>query len=339
MRLGLIAGRRNSVGRTYCLWLICRELGWEAVPILQGPMWAPLQGSSFDQQSAAIADFSDGLPASFDAIVTYQPLPETLGVALRLKPRGTPLVLDVDELAWEQRYGYTIAHRLRVMVAMSVRGRNPVPYQRLKRCASKLPTLISNPSLADYYCGEVVPHVREASPAAPWPTAPGLRVCFVGTPRPHKGIERLRAATASIPNCTLFVTAPPPPDAQGHEVWTGPLPFDRAMEVVASSHVAVAASDDSVWSRHQFPVKLIDAMMAARAVVASDLPSIEWVTGGSAYLVKPGDTGALGAALWEIEGDREAARRRGEAGRREALARFTPAAAAPAFRAAIERAS
>ena len=39
----------NSLGRTYCLWLLCRELGWSPriVGVRGDRIWLPLAGSDF----------------------------------------------------------------------------------------------------------------------------------------------------------------------------------------------------------------------------------------------------------------------------------------------------
>jgi glycosyltransferase involved in cell wall biosynthesis len=70
------------------------------------------------------------------------------------------------------------------------------------------------------------------------------------------------------------------------------------------------------------PTKLVEAMAAARPVVASDLPRMAALVraAGCGLLVPPDDPEAHAAALDRLLGDPEEARRLGEAGRRAFLA-------------------
>jgi glycosyltransferase involved in cell wall biosynthesis len=86
----------------------------------------------------------------------------------------------------------------------------------------------------------------------------------------------------------------------------------------------------SGYSSLQLPSKLIDAMVAGRAVVASDFPPIRWALGETSALVVAGDSHALADACRQL---RDPRRREqvGEAHRRRAQENFTPQAVAPRF--------
>ncbi len=85
---------------------------------------------------------------------------------------------------------------------------------------------------------------------------------------------------------------------------------------------------DQGYAPAQVPVKLIDAMHAGRAVVASDLPPVRWALGDAGLLVPPGSVGQLSAALVKLA-DPEVRARLGQAARSRALERFVPGAVSP----------
>lgn len=335
MRLVLLAGPGNSVGRTYCLWLLAQELGWSSTPVVADE-WLPLANTDFSRQCARYEDIPDLVDQGYDAMIAYQPLPETLGVALaHAGDIGAPVLVDIDELAWEQRYGYSHRHQMRVAAAMLFRGRNPWPYQWLRFAATHRSILLSNPSLRRYYPGTIIPHVRSPRPLAPLPDGDRLEVAFVGTVRAAKGLDQLRSAVAAVDGVHLTVTASAPPDATTSETWTGSMPFSEGLQLLDRTHAVAVMSHDTEWTRHQFPVKLIDGMLAGRAIIASDLPPIRWALGDTAILVPPDDRRRLVAALRHLRDHTSEARQLGVAARQRALELFSPAQVAPAFEHAI----
>jgi glycosyltransferase involved in cell wall biosynthesis len=76
-----------------------------------------------------------------------------------------------------------------------------------------------------------------------------------------------------------------------------------------------------------FPLSVLEAMLAARPVVASDVGSVAEavIDGETGLLVPPGDASALVAALRRLLDDPELRRRMGERGRSLARERFTAA--------------
>lgn len=341
MRLALLGVGGNSLGRLYCLWLIARHLGWDPQPVLcSGQPWPSLDGTLFGQALTDLKGETRRLDElASDVIIAYQPLPETLGTAVEYQSiRTIPIIVDIDEPAWEAYYGYTTLGRLRVNIGMVRRRRNPLIHHRLRRVAAQLPKLLSNPSLADLYTGIVVPHVREVTPNSPMASVPPLRVAFVGTVRPHKGVGRLRAAVGDVGGTELTITAPAPKDACPDEHWVGFTSLESGRQIIADSHVCGVLSDDSEWARRQFPAKIVDAMMAGRVVIGSDLPPIRWALGNTGVLVPPGDRHAVARTLSRLRDDPDHLHELGLAALARAREMFTPAAAAPAFRAAVNAA-
>jgi glycosyltransferase involved in cell wall biosynthesis len=143
-----------------------------------------------------------------------------------------------------------------------------------------------------------------------------------------------------VDGATLCITAPAPTDARPHERWVGGGSFAEGAALLDRSDVTVALSDDTPFTRAQLPAKVIDSMMAGRAVIASDLPPIRWALGDAGILVRPGSVSELAAALSRLMHDEvTGVAHLGERARRRALELFTPAAVAPDFAVAARAAS
>jgi len=344
----------NAIGRTYSLWLLTEELGWDArihVPDADR-VWAPLQD---EKRFRSCFRTSIDEAGSSDVLVAVKPLPGSFGLALRVRARtGHPLVLDVDDPDWEWAFGFHRRHAFVRAARRILRGRPAFPVDgggtnrrphlaayresRLRGRARHLGAVaISNPTLSRWYPGTLVPHVRVPVPVPSASQGAGLRVAFVGTPRQHKGIEVLRSAARSVDGVRLLVTAAAPPDASSNEEWIGETSLAAGLRLVGDADVVALPSLDTGYARYQFPVKVIDAMLAERAIVASDLAPLRWAAEGAALFVPPGDVESLARALDRLRDPtfRESLGRRG---RSMALARFTPQAVAPAFAGLIEEA-
>jgi glycosyltransferase involved in cell wall biosynthesis len=97
---------------------------------------------------------------------------------------------------------------------------------------------------------------------------------------------------------------------------------DDVERVLAAVDVLVLPSHPNVET---FPMCVLEAMAAARPVVATRVGSLEEMVddGRTGWLVPPGDPGALTEALAEAASDPEERRRRGEAGRARVTQDFT----------------
>jgi glycosyltransferase involved in cell wall biosynthesis len=340
MRLLIVAVTRsqNSLARAYCLWLLAQELRWGATIVTPpgGDLWPPVVGTQFSRHVVTWAELRE----THDVVVAVKPLLASFGVALDYcRSNNLPLLLDMDDPDWEARYGYSDWQRLRVAIAMLRRGRSPLPYQRLRREARRAPRTLSNPVLAEQWPGVVIPHVRlPYETVSPAPSKGALRVAFVGTPRGHKGLEVLRSAIAQVPGSRLSVTADPPPDARPHESWLGPTTMQESLAVLRDTDCVVIPSDDTNFARAQLPAKVIEAMIAQRAVVAYDLPPIRWAVGDTGLLVPAGAEARLVEALRRLSADPRLVVEFAQRARRRAMELFTPAAVAPAFAAAVDTA-
>jgi glycosyltransferase involved in cell wall biosynthesis len=80
-------------------------------------------------------------------------------------------------------------------------------------------------------------------------------------------------------------------------VFTDYLPSDKIPEVLAAADVAVACFADEQFVRCKSPLKVAEYLAAGKAIVASKVGEIPWMTGEAAILVKPGDINDLAQGI------------------------------------------
>jgi glycosyltransferase involved in cell wall biosynthesis len=187
----------------------------------------------------------------------------------------------------------------------------------------------------------VIPNVTgglAVEPAAPLgdavETPGGAYLLFVGRLRIRKGVEVLLEALRELPGARLLIAgdgehrAALERRAGASTVFLGRCGAAQVRELLRGAAALVVPS-----IYEGMPLVVLEAMEAGVPVVASRVSGIpEVVEGGvTGWLVPPEDPEALAAALAQVLGDPEEARRRGEAGRRRVEERFRPAAAAKAW--------
>ena len=333
------AASNNAMGRAYSLSLLLDAL---ALPyeVLSprgdaGLLWEPLRKTRFAERCILVKEDSlaarlRDLSPLYQTALVVKPLPATLGAVLRHGRCFDKVVVDIDDPDLEAAHFWRPAPE-RLAVNLRHPGR-AAEYRLCRAAAKRLPHFVSNPELLRLYEGTLLPHVRRD----PGPGARHERrepvVAFVGTPGAHKGLDRLRLATAALAprGYTLLVTADPPADARPWERWVGRTTLEEGLELVARSDIVALPSGPERYGRAQLPVKLVDAMLAARAVVASDASPLVWALGGTGVHVPSHDVGALIRAL-EFFADPSLRACQGQAARTRALSMFTVEANVHAF--------
>lgn len=332
----------NSLGRAYSLWLLAKRLGWSATIYASAghAVWTPLEKTAFAQDcNGGTKAVLHELAAASDLVVSIKPFAASLGIAAEAaKATSTPLLADIDDpdieavLSWRnpfKRAAKTVLRRGTVNEATNMR-----------QLVRGLSITTSNPCLQSRYGGTLLPHAREAMDAGQAQHSGPTTVAFVGTNRPHKGVAILRSAMSRLDHSEyhLIITDYPPRDEKPWETWSGPMGIEEAFRLVQSADVVTIPSRRTAYALGQFPVKLVDAMMSARAVVASDLPPLRWALGDTGILVRPGSVIALKRGI-------EKAARLGKAtdigarARERALAMFSVDTLAPVFERACRSAA
>ncbi len=172
---------------------------------------------------------------------------------------------------------------------------------------------------------------------APWPK-PGSRTAVGALARldPIKGLDLLLRAAAPLESVELTVIGEGPARAELEALANELGLSDRVRFVPWADDARRRLAELDVFvlpSRNEgFPLSIVEAMLAGRPVIATDVGSVSEAVGEeTGILVPPGDVARLQAAISELVADPARRRRLGEAGRRRALDRFTSAAMARAF--------
>jgi glycosyltransferase involved in cell wall biosynthesis len=80
-------------------------------------------------------------------------------------------------------------------------------------------------------------------------------------------------------------------------VFTDYLPAANIPEVLAAADIAVACFSDEPLVRCKSPLKVAEYLAAGKAIVASKVGEVPWMTGDAAVLVEPGSVDALAAGI------------------------------------------
>lgn len=320
---------QNALSRAYLLAeILSRDFEVEIVGSLFGDgVWAAARNGSIPIHAVPGARWPRyalgvrSLLARIRADVVYaiKPLLASFGVARLHRMRtGTPVVLDIDddELAFRppatlrtpRRVVSSIGHpNGRFWAARMIRG---VPLADAVTVASQ--------GLHARFGGVFVPHAKDTEllrPRPEWRDAakerlgvPGQRVVmFMGTPRPHKGIEDVAEAMRHLRNDAVFVVAgTDPADPYSHAlrerfpsiVLHPQYSREEAPFLLQAADAVVVPQRAQAEAEVQMPGKLLEAMAMAKPIVSthvSDIPRV--LSGGRGHVVPPGDPLAIAAAL------------------------------------------
>ncbi|MBI2945810.1 MAG: glycosyltransferase [Candidatus Wallbacteria bacterium] len=262
-------------------------------------------------------------------LLAVKAMPTSYGLALlarRQTPR--PLILDTDD--WE--LGFYEAEEEERGLSGPVRfvkgllpGRHPNSKALVALMERLTPLADAGTTVSDFLRHRyrpdalIVPHARDTDALDPARFPPdearrrlgldGLTVVmFLGTAHPHKGVEDLVEAVASLARpATTAVLVGTPPEAPliarlaarfpGTVRAFGPVPFPELPAWLAAAHVVVLPQRQDVRAAGQVPAKLTDALALAKPVILTDLPPQVDAAGGAAVVVPPGDPRALASAL------------------------------------------
>jgi len=333
----------NSTGRTYALWLLAEAEGWDSKVVApRGEfVWGPVSSTHFASKCVVLRDEVPEddmellrLAREADLMIAVKPLPGAYDRAQRLqRATGTPLLLDIDDPSLEGQI--PLRNPAKFAAKAVLRARTFLPLVALYRAARREANVtVSNPVLQSRWGGAIVPHARPDTGAGVAHTRSNPVVVFVGTNLAHKGVPLLRRALEQCQEvgATLVVTDKEPADAKPWESWVGRTTLDEGIELVKESDIVVLPSTPGlVFPEAQLPAKLIDAMIASRAVIVSDLAPLTWALDGSGVVVNDQSAASLARAIRSLS-DPRVRQELGDRARARALSRFTIERVRPAFR-------
>jgi glycosyltransferase involved in cell wall biosynthesis len=337
-------------------------------PAFGGQVWEPLRlqrdvaikvvplGSC-----AEMAKHADG-----DVLYAIKPRPTSLGVALEARrQRDRPLLVDIDD--WESgflyddvitmvRSGFRDGTKWVARVLLDVRSpNNAYKTALMERQVSKADAVTATSSwLADRYHGSVIVQSRDTRALDPslvdrdkarseLGIAPGTTVLlFMGTPRKHKGLDKVLAALDRLGRDDLLFMVvggdPGLPERPDVKVF-GWQPYGGLTRFLAAADVVVVAQEPTPGARGQMPTKAYDAMAMGRPVIATDVADLATTVDGCGLLVPPNNVPALARAIAALADDQDLRTRLGQAGRRRCIDRFSDDAVRPQLQQILDRAT
>ena len=300
-----------------------------------GPLWTAMEG----RPAVDLHDLGPGPTGPSRAVrtvfrestvIAVKPLFSTFGSALLGASKRLVLDIDDPELALMFADFRTLARSMTRLDGVVTTG----VLMALRGAAQAI--TVSSAALKARYGGVILPHARDerlfqdarrdrAAARARLglsPTEP-LAV-FVGTVRSHKGVEVLVSCAELIaPAMIALVGADHFPGKAANVLSVPVVSYEVAMDWVAAADAVAVPQLDTAVGRLQAPAKIIDALAMGRAIVASDLPPIRELVGGTALLVKPGSRDDLASALRTVLRDEDLRLRLESEARLRYLERYT----------------
>jgi glycosyltransferase involved in cell wall biosynthesis len=248
--------------------------------------------------------------------------PELLPAALWLaRTTGRPVIYDVHEyLGQTARTKRWLPGPLRLPVALAAERLERAGARRLAAAVAVNPDLAARFAAAGARAASVANSPWAAAFGEPAPPAPEPVVLYVGGLGPLRGLEVMRAAfpMVEVPGARLLLAGPGDPGAlpRGAE-HLGVVDHDAVPGLLAGARVAWIPLQRHGNYDRAVPTKLVEAMAAARPVVASDLGRMGRMVRetGCGLVVAPDDPRAHAAALTALLADPDEAARLGALGR------------------------
>ena len=345
----------NAFGRA---WLLAQALsGVYDVEIIgtsrKGGIWAPMADSEISVKEFIwdrypnfygikknILDAIDG-----DLILASKLMPTSFGIGLQKKySSGKPLLVDIDD--WELGFFYHSGFWGRVGRFLNFSNPNGLPYVwRMERLVGEADgVLVSNRFLQKKFKGVLLPHCRDTSVLDPQKFSPGKIkeriglagkkvVMFLGTPRPHKGIDDLLIALKkiNIPELRLVIIGAEnqqeflkgvDPSVIDRVVVLPKISFQNLPEFLSAADIVAIPQRQTSDSVGQMPAKLFDAMSMAKPIIATRVSDIPEVLEDCGYLVDPSEPSQLADCIQYILSHPAEAKAKGYAARERCKQRY-----------------
>ena len=287
----------------------------------------------FSRIKKDILDAIDG-----DVILTSKLMPTSFGIGLQKKySSGKPLVLDIDD--WELGFFYHSGFWGRVGRFLNFSNPNGLPYVwRMERLVGHADAVsVSNRFLQKKFGGTLLPHCRDTEILNPQKfNADDIKekmgfmgkkiLMFLGTPRPHKGIDDLLVAFKNIDNPDLNLVIIGVENQQEFlkgidgsvkdRVMVMPkTPFDKLPEYLSVADIIAIPQRRTSDSIGQIPARLFDAMAMAKPILTTRVSDIPEVLGGCGYLTEPNEPSQLADVIQYILNHPDEAYKKGQTAR------------------------
>lgn len=356
----------NALGRALVLGELLYGLAEVKIvgPTLGGEVWAPARDTRIPIEIGPPISNTGDFPAAAawlrktqlgEILLVSKAMPTSLGLALDLDLGTRKLALDIDD--WE--YGLCQGHAPRLVtraisqvVGPMLRHR-PNHASRVQKLEARVGEiqhrLVSNTFLRERFGGRLLYHVRDPEVLDPARVdTSDLRrelnlddrtwVGFIGTFRPHKGIDDLIAAVyraSGSPGLLLMGVDLDDASITGliesaRELLgdarlrvTPSFPLARLPEHVCIADIIAIPSKHGPASDGQIPAKLFDAMALARPIVATAVNDIPAILKNCGHVVAPENVYELTTAIEDFAGNAELRAHCGAAARERLIESFS----------------
>jgi len=331
----------NCFGRA---WLLAKVLqknyDVEVIgPAFSGKVWKPLENAC-DFPMKMVKGYANGQfqfkkmlnMISGDVIYASKPLMASFGVGLVKKIRTRkPLVLDIDD--WQLGFGkefydslvwYKKINDFRLSISNWGSYYHALILNKFIRFADAI--TVSGNVLHSQYGGAIVSHGRDVTIFDPekfdkvvlkrkylaGKDEDVFAVGFIGTPRPHKGLEILIDAMEFIRDEKLLLMIVGIDEdeyckslkkrAEDSRLNDGIMffpeqPFDKLPEFLSITDLVVIPQYERASSYAQVPAKIFDAMAMAKPIITTNVSDIPEILDGCGWIVEPENPEQLAKAI------------------------------------------
>jgi glycosyltransferase involved in cell wall biosynthesis len=359
----------NCLGRAYFLAKVLqRRYDVEIVgPFFGKGIWSPVAGDKSVKYKAQNCRFylsillkAGKLLSDMDGDVIYvsKPLISSFGLALlRKRKNKVPLVIDIED--WQPAFYREILEDASLPVKILYVLYSLIFFYRTnslfnsrfmeKYIKDADHVTVSNDFLKDKFGGTIVVHARDTRQFDPEKfDGRALRanmgigaekkvVMFLGTPRPHKGLEDLAKAVSMIddPDVILLIVGIGSDRysrsidmfarkaLEDRYLGMGMQPFDKIPGLLAVADAVVIPQRRSPAAEGQIPAKVFDAMSMAKPIVGTSVSDMEKILEGCGWIVEPGRPDMIAGAIREIFSDPDNARKMGNKARQRCIERYS----------------
>jgi len=359
----------NCLGRAYLLAkLIQRHYEVELVgPRFKSEIWRPLSGDksiiykSIEVRNRFISYWHlKELIKKIEGDIIYcsKPLLTSFGIGLLKKLfEHKLLLLDIDD--WDfgfvkQYYKSLSFPRQLAYLTISLISFHDISsywnnlfFEKLINIADQI--TVSNRFLQRKFGGEIIWHARDTKVFDPQRFDKNQIkkkycieknkkiVMFLGTPRPHKGIEDLiEALTLTKIKNILLIIAGMGKDTYckslmekinrvlPHRVkFFGLQPFENVPEFLAMADVVVIPQRKNFASVGQLPAKVFDAMAMAKPIIATNVNDLPYVLNGCGWIVEAEKPEQLATAIDDILNNLDEAEKIGWKARQKCIQQYS----------------
>jgi len=360
----------NCLGRAYLLAKILqRRYEVEIVgPIFGNGIWKPVaDDKSIIYKSVKISGRLKpylqirklALKIDGDVIYASKPLFTSFGIGLFIKViQKKPLILDIDD--WEMGFQkenhknssffYSIKALISSCLFFYGMGSywNSLFMEKLVLFSDEI--TISNTFLKNKFGGTIVYHGKDTKTFDPQKfNRDSMKqkysiektkkfVLFLGTPRPHKGMEDIIKAIKLIKNQNIILAVV---GIDGRDQYSkktseiakkslgkrfngfGLQPFETVPEFLAMADVVVIPQRKNFSTMGQMPAKVFDAMAMAKPTIATDVCDLPQILYNCGWIVEPENAKQLAKKIQYVLNNPQEAKNRGNIARQKSIEKYS----------------